>query len=75
MPTRFDDVNDICPYFKSSDKMKISCEGVADCCTTNLEFATKEKRNLHRNLFCDDKYKNCEVYRMLEEHMKNENGR
>jgi hypothetical protein len=67
MPTQFDDVNAICPYFQRSDKRKICCEGVADGCTTNLEFETKAKRNLHRRVFCDAKYKNCEVYRMLEE--------
>ena len=67
MPTMFDDVDAICPYFQRSDKRKISCEGITDCCTTNLEFKTKAKRNLQRKLFCDDKYKNCEIYRMLEE--------
>ena len=67
MPTMFDDVDAICPYFQRSEKRKISCEGITDGCVTNLEFETKEKRNLQRNLFCNDKYKNCEVYRMLEE--------
>ena len=67
MSTMFDDVNAKCPYFQRSEKRKISCEGVTDGCTTNLEFKTKAKRNLQRELFCDDKYTNCEVYRMLEE--------
>ena len=67
MPTMYDDVNAICPFFRYSDKRKISCEGVADGCTTNIEFETKSKRDLHRRVFCDSKYKNCEIHNMLKE--------
>lgn len=67
MPTMFDDVEAKCPFFKSSGKRKISCEGITDECTTCLIFISERKRNLHRNIFCDAKYKNCEIYKMLEE--------
>lgn len=67
MPTMYDDVNALCPFFRFSDKKEISCEGVADGCSTSLKFDTKSKRDLHRRVFCDSKYKNCEIFRMLEE--------
>ena len=67
MATMFDDVNVLCPYFHSSSKRKISCEGVTDDCITTLEFATKEKRNMHHEVFCDAKYENCEIHKMLED--------
>ena len=65
--SRFDDVEAKCPFYKSSGKRKISCEGITDDCTTNLTFISEPKRNLHRKLFCDAKYENCEIYNMLEE--------
>lgn len=70
MPTMYDDVNAICPYFNSSDKRKISCEGITDGCKTVLEFNTQKKRDIHREIFCDARYQNCEIYKMLEEKYK-----
>lgn len=67
MPTLYDDVKAVCPFFRYSEKRKISCEGITDGCTTNIEFDCKEKRDLHRRVFCDSKYENCEIYTMLEE--------
>lgn len=67
MPTLYDDVNAICPYFQSSEKKKIMCEGITDRCNTALVFRSQSGRNQHRELFCDSKYMNCEIYKMLEE--------
>ena len=66
MPTMFDDVEAKCPFFLSSGKRKITCEGITDDCTTNLTFVTQQKRNLHRKIFCDARFQNCEIHRMLE---------
>ena len=66
MSTMYDDVKAVCPYFKSSGKRKITCEGVTDDCNTSLEFESKEKRDEHRKIFCDARFGNCEVYNMLE---------
>lgn len=66
MPTMYDDVDAQCPFFRNSEKRKIVCDGITDKCSTHLMFATKEDRNLHRRVFCDRKYTNCEVYQMLE---------
>jgi hypothetical protein len=56
-----------CPFYRASDKIKISCEGITDDCTINLIFNSRTKRNLHRDIFCDARYQYCEIYRMLEE--------
>jgi hypothetical protein len=67
MPTMYDDVNAVCPFFRSSGKRKISCEGITDGCITSLEFNSGRKRDLHRKVFCNKKWQNCEIARMLEE--------
>lgn len=66
MPTLYDDVNARCPFFRYSEYRKISCEGITDGCSTNIEFDCKANRDLHRRVFCDAKYQNCEIYTMLE---------
>lgn len=70
MPTMYDYVYAKCPYFLGSKKTKITCEGIAEGCVTSLEFSTEDKKKLHRKIFCNNKYQNCEICRMLDE--KNE---
>lgn len=72
MPTMFDDVDAKCPYFCSNTNREIRCEGITDGCTTVLRFNSQKKRNLHRRIFCDAKFKNCEIFRMLEEKYEEE---
>lgn len=67
MPTMFDDVDAKCPFYQSGGKRKITCEGITDDCKTCLIFISQQKRDLHRRIFCDDKYQNCEIFRMLME--------
>lgn len=67
MPTMFDDVDVKCPFFLSSSKRKISCEGITDDCIITLTFSSQEKRNTQCKIFCDDKYGCCEIYRILQE--------
>jgi hypothetical protein len=63
----WDDFKAKCPYFRESSKKKIFCEGITDDCFLSLTFISEPKRALQRRLFCDAKYENCEIYRMLEE--------
>ena len=67
MPTMFDDVNALCPYFNASDKQEVTCEGVTDGCRTILKFNSQKKRDRYREIFCNANYKRCKVYKMLEE--------
>ena len=62
----YDDVSAVCPFYLNGDKRKISCEGITEGCKTTLEFERKADRDLHRQTFCNSKFKNCEIYAMLE---------
>lgn len=55
-----------CPFFVSSGKKSVTCEGITDDCTTCTVFVSEGKRNEHRRIFCDARYEYCEIYRMLE---------
>lgn len=63
----YDDVDAVCPFFRSSEMRKIVCDGFTDRCSMTINFKGNTDRNLHRRVFCNRKYENCEVYRMLEE--------
>lgn len=67
MYTRFDDVDAKCPFYKGSDDKRISCEGIVEESIITVSFSSKKNRDTQRRIFCDDKFKNCEVYRMLNE--------
>lgn len=70
MSTLYNYVYVQCPYFQQCNRTKITCEGITEGCVTSIEFKREKDKNLHKKLFCDDKYKNCEICRMLDE--KNE---
>lgn len=68
-------VNDVfvtCPFYKYFAKQSISCEGITEDCTIKLTFKSPQKRDLHRKIFCENKYKNCEIYAMLEKKYEEE---
>ena len=67
MPRLYDTCFAQCPFFISSGKKNVLCEGITDDCTINLKFISEEKRDLHREIFCDARYQNCEIFRILEE--------
>lgn len=55
-----------CPFFQNITKQKITCEGPCDdCVATALVYKTNEQRNKQIKIFCQGKYQNCEVYRMI----------
>lgn len=62
-----DEAKALCPFFLATDKKFIVCEGITDECKTKIMFRNGDARNRHRSIFCDAKFENCEVYRMLEE--------
>lgn len=72
MPRTYNECLINCPFYKSMGLKSISCEGITDDCYIKLLFTSLEKRDLHRSIFCDNKYKNCEIYMMLEEKYKEE---
>ena len=66
MPRTYDNCLARCPFFLTSGKKNVLCEGLTDDCTINLLFVSEEKRDLHRKIFCDARYKNCELFKLLE---------
>ena len=66
MPRTYHEVLIKCPFYKSMAQKSITCEGITDDCITKLLFISPEKRDMHREIFCDNKYKNCEIYSILE---------
>lgn len=66
MPRTYHEVLIKCPFYKSMAQKSITCEGITDDCITKLLFVSPEKRDMHREIFCDNKYKNCEIYSILE---------
>lgn len=66
MATTYKDVEVQCPFFKELTKKGISCEGLTDDSIIKLWFNSPKSKELHSEVFCQKKYKNCEIYRMLE---------
>ena len=56
-----------CPFFIESGKKNVMCEGVTDDCSINMMFISEDARNLHRRIFCDAKFQNCEIHKMISE--------
>ena len=66
MTTSWDDYYAKCPFFQRSGNQKIICSGVFDGTKISWEFDRKDDKKTQMRVFCCGKYKNCEVYRMLE---------
>ena len=66
MPRTYNEGLILCPFYQSMTQKCISCEGITDDCTIKLLFTSPEKLNQQRKIFCENKYKNCEIYTILE---------
>ena len=66
MPRTYNEGLICCPFYKSMAQKSITCEGITDDCIIKLLFTSPEKRDLHRKIFCEQKYKNCELYGVIE---------
>ena len=64
-----------CPFYKSDDgKLRIAFEGLVDSSSIALIYRRKDDYAAQMRTFCRDKYKNCEIYRMLMETKYEEDG-
>ena len=66
MPRKYDDDCAKCPFFQSSGRTYIVCEGIINDCFTKLMFETEGQRNRYRIIFCDTQYEKCELFKTLE---------
>ena len=54
-----------CPFFEKDEPYAITCEGVTDASRISVRFTRRADRNRQAEIFCKNKYENCEIYRML----------
>lgn len=66
MATTYKDVDIKCPFYKEQAARSISCEGLTDDSIIKLWFTSPKSKCLHMDIFCSKRYKNCEIYTMLE---------
>ena len=58
----------LCPYYKNDDgRTRIVCEGLVDNSSISLSYRWKNDFQIQMQTFCCEHFKNCEVYRMLQE--------
>lgn len=61
--------NILCPFFRAEDgkRHRIICEGLGDASSISWNFANRDERQRVRQIeiFCQDRYQNCELYRMI----------
>ena len=66
MPRTYNEGLINCPFYKSTATQSISCEGITEDCIIKLLFTSPNARDLHRMIYCDNQFKKCEIYIMLE---------
>ncbi len=54
-----------CPFFQFAGRKSVGCEGITDDCFVRLVFNSESKKKEQQKIFCNARYKNCEIYRML----------
>lgn len=55
-----------CPFFISSGKDTVLCEGITDDCSVLVRFNSPDKRTEYRRSFCNNKYQECPLFKLLE---------
>lgn len=60
-----------CPFFRDEDEIRhqIRCEGLGDAVSMCWNFRNEDERQRIRQMevFCQDCYERCEMYRMIRE--------
>lgn len=56
-----------CPFYRGDTRQAIICDGFLKNSTVSMRFGTQKEFYQHTNLFCCQRFQNCEVYRMVAE--------
>lgn len=57
-----------CPFYRQDDgRSRIHCEWMIPNSTVSINFQRRPDFRTQMKTFCCDKYKNCEIFRMLME--------
>jgi hypothetical protein len=65
MPRTYDNCDAICPFFETSRVKSVTCEGIDDKGRICLLFSDTKKRLEHRRTFCDRKYEECQIFKLV----------
>ena len=68
--SRYDDVDAKCPFYQRSSEKRIVCEGIMENSVTVQEFNKKSDKKSHRNNYCDNKYSECKMFKILDRKYK-----
>lgn len=63
-----------CPFFLSSGREDVSCEGVVENSKLILIFGSERERNGHREIFCDGGYQACRLYQAIMKKYEEDKG-
>lgn len=58
--------NVLCPFYKVETRNTVKCEGVISATCSN-NFSTTKTKKEHYEEKCCNKYRDCKLYRILEE--------
>lgn len=62
----FRQVNVKCPFYNTDDgRREIVCEGLVEDSCIALRYGDRDDYRLQMQVFCQDRYANCEIYRVL----------
>ena len=56
-----------CPFYKKEDRQVIFCSGIVPCSSIHVAFGHDSDCIEYKTSRCRSNYKQCNVYRMLEE--------
>lgn len=56
----------ICPHYKSEEKHMIYCRGIQKDTSTHIAFAFPADKLAYKEKFCESRYKECKILKMLE---------
>lgn len=54
-----------CPFFRGHTSRDIGCEGLSEETSIRLIFPGKSARDRHEEIFCINRFENCELYRAI----------
>lgn len=71
MPVSYRSVDVKCPFYIFSSTNRMKCEGVDKTNRIHLVFGDSERARDYLNRYCCKNYKQCRIYRMLDEKYTN----
>ena len=55
----------LCPFYRTQDGLSIGCEGPFEGSMISLRFMNVPNKVQQKEIFCEDAYKRCEIYRCI----------